>query len=487
MDIGDPSEIPTTRKKLPSMQELGAFELEPSNAAAAAEPPAPIARQAPATVIDKPDPAPPRPTSQQLRTALARADPATRSKLLRLIAGGRTVEQLARPPASVTGHTHGLEMNLHRAQPQSGQSAQDDERRAARPIYRAASASTPRSGETLLKIDATTDLLDAVGPPPSAEQRSAALHEHLAATLAQESPAGPTAAAHKVLFPAYDPQEHGDDVRRLVRRSGAPVEGHFPAPRQPCQARYRHADGRPMDEDETRVEAVLQEQRCEQTLEVLARDGVNGLLLSPRDLDAAVENGTLDEATATLLWKTWSALRPVIHVIDDETTPREGEIVAPQSEIERDEAPAESIEATDLADLEAALTEEPSDAASAPGLTESGLSPSPEPLVSAAPAPAEVPTAPNAATTIDQPAAITIALVALDEPPDVALRGAPEKRACPEGESAPMAPAPAANRKRRSAALMRSAARIVAAVSVLHSGVTIGGWAWLHWGHWLTG
>ena len=158
------------------------------------------------------------------------------------------------------------------------------------------------------------------------------MQAQLDAGIHRDSPR-PEAAAHKVLFPAYDPAQHGEDVRSVnARRKDAPVEGHFPAPRQPFQAAYKHADGRPMTPEENSVEQELQAQRCDETLSVLARDGVNGLLLSPRDLDAAVASGLLPAETAVTLWNTWAALRPVIHVIEDEppesTLPSMSELLA---------------------------------------------------------------------------------------------------------------------------------------------------------------
>ncbi|WP_418320564.1 hypothetical protein [Piscinibacter sakaiensis] len=347
MDIGDVNEIPTTRRKLPSLQELGAFDVEPSTVtrrpSSAAQPPLPAPPPAPSPPPTAPQaartpraaPAARLPVSdERIRQALAKADPLTRKRLLRLIAGGRTVlqrgEQGPQPPGRTTAS---LSMAMPRAErpatasaaaSSAGHRPQQESARAAPPPTAGATprASHPAdSDEPLLRIDARTDLLDAVAPALDAEQKKAALIAQLAAARNEPAPSTPRSTAHKVLFPAYDPREHGDDVRRPGRKPDAPVEGHFPAPRQPFQPAYRHADGREMDEQEARVEAVLQEQRCERTLEVLARDGVNGLLLSPRDLDAAVEDGVLDAETADTLWKTWSALRPVIHVIEDPPAP----------------------------------------------------------------------------------------------------------------------------------------------------------------------
>lgn len=567
MDIGDPSEIPATRKRLPSLQELGAFDLSPpspaaavverepgglpvpaasrtdrpvtasawaplpdpspvSEAAGAAAPtPVPIpppvavpaASQAPApapvagTPVPVPVPAaspapatapvaaptaatapapsaaprPARPTPEQLRTALQRADPATRKKLLRLMAGGRTVDQLAGQPSGDAGPAHRLTMSLHRgrlapsgppaATPRSGPATPP---RATRPAPLGAD-------EPLMRIDDGTDLLDAAAAPVSAEQRKAALQAQLAATRLQEPPTRSETgtAAHKVLFPAYDPREHGDDVRRPTRRPEAPVEGHFPAPRQPFQARFEHADGRPMSEEETRVEAVLQEQRCEQTLEVLARDGVNGLLLSPRDLDAAVQDGVLDEATATLLWKTWSALRPVIHVIDDDPP-----APPPGSDA------LEATGASPAADADPALPCAPSDDA-LPVPTSVAIDPRDErepsptptiavddtaPVLVAAPVSAEHrddPVEPPA--PIERPRVIEAAVTPPAPPAPVAQPPAYQAR--------PVDIPPPDTRGQRSAVLTRLLLRGVLAICVLHTSARVAAWAWLNWGHWLAG
>lgn len=487
MDIGDPSEIPTTRKKLPSMQELGAFEPEASRsiaAAAAVAAPAEVsarstaaaaaaARLMPKAAAEPPNPNPVRPSPEQLRAALERADPATRRKLLRLFAGGRAVDQSDGQP-SVTGQARRLTMNLHRAQPQTASKRPDAERANSSPSQRPLKAASISSGETLLKIDANTDLLDAAAPPLSAEQRKAELQSQLAATQSQQPQSGEAAAAHKVLFPAYNPLEHGDDVRRPTRRSEAPVEGHFPAPRQPPQARYRHADGRPMDEEETRVEAVLQEQRCEQTLAVLARDGVNGLLLSPRDLDAAVENGTLDEPTATLLWKTWSALRPVIHVIDEPA----------QCEQEASDATPDSVGAEpkpiELALPDQAITPDAVQDGELSAIANDTLPLSAEPV----PAVTEQPIHITQAASIAESARPT-APMAFDEP--VGKQPQPTSPARPDGAATPEDGRPASRRESRSRIWLRNALRGLAVLCMLYTGTQLSAWAWLHWGQWLVG
>ncbi len=471
MDIGDPSEIPSTRKKLPSMQELGAFDPEPPTST-----PSPPA-------LDKPTPAskPPRPTSEQLRAALKRADPATRIKLLRLIAGGRTVEQAAALEPDASAPSRRLAMNLPRSPTRPEPPTADARPDSAKPIHRQLkAAATATGGETLLKIDANTDLLEAAAAPLSVEQRKAALQQQLAASRAQETPRAETASAPKVLFPAYDPREHGDDVRQPARRSKAPVEGHFPAPRQPFQARYQHADGRPMNEEETKVEEVLQEQRCEQTLQVLARDGVNGLLLSPRDLDAAVENGTLDEPTATLLWKTWSALRPVIHVIDDQPIPRDGEAAAPQLAIDfGNPATEESAPVED----EVTTAENQSGAGPVPVLDiEPSLSPAPPARME------EKPQQPIATKTLAE--ALAISAPAPGPAPSAVESPEPQPAAIParpDVEPQPASDPSHGGRKHRSTVVLRQLLRAFAALCVVYTSVQFGAWAWLRWGHWLLG
>lgn len=509
MDIGDPSEIPTTRKKLPSMQELGAFDAEPPRQKPLPQPSPPAP---PAPTIDQPTPdsRPARPTNEQLRAALNRADPATRSKLLRLIAGGRAVEQTASPAATTARPTRGLAMNLHRSPVSAEAAAVSDIRQSTRPPQQRPrmAATAGSAGETLLKIDANTDLLDAAAPPLSAEQRKAALQQQLDASLLPETPRGESPSAPKVLFPAYNPQEHGSDVRRPTRRSEAPVEGHFPAPRQPFQARYQHADGRPMNEEETKVEAVLQEQRCEQTLEVLARDGVNGLLLSPRDLDAAVENGTLDEATATLLWKTWSALRPVIHVIDEPAPPSADEPAEPTPAIDSNQPDGEKIA---LIEGEAPAVEPapPEGAAAVVAVDAVRL---PAPVGQASETEAEAGGDSTESSRTGKASADPIPQPMIPEPgcqPRAAIQAPPESESRIETATAtaPWSESESASRSQsesgcgsrsggvlshrdpnaRSVSLMRQLLRTVAALCVLHTGVQFGAWAWVRWGHWLGG
>ncbi|MEO8279432.1 MAG: hypothetical protein ABI564_07045 [Ideonella sp.] len=430
----------------------------------------------PKQAAETPIPNPVRPTPEQLRAALERADPATRKKLLRLFAGGRAVDQSDGQPSVATGQARRLTMNLHRAQPQTASKRTDAERANASPSQRPPNAASISAGETLLKIDANTDLLDAAAAPLSAEQRKAALQSQLAATQSQQSQSSETApAAHKVLFPAYNPLEHGDDVRRPTRRSEAPVEGHFPAPRQPTQARYQHADGRPMDEEETRVEAVLQEQRCEQTLAVLARDGVNGLLLSPRDLDAAVENGTLDEPTATLLWKTWSALRPVIHVIDDE--PAASTHDSSGSSPDSTEEEPKRIE---LAPPDPAIKPDATQDREPSAIADDTLPRSAEPV----PAPTEKPIQTNEAGSIAEPARPP-ASMALDEP--VEEQPQPKSMGRADGAATHRDDRPESLRKSHSRIWLRNALRGLAALCVLYTGTQLSAWAWLRWGQWLVG
>ncbi len=407
MDIGDPSEIPATRKKLPSMQELGAFDFNDPTppGAGATRPaaldtrpapletrPAPIdvrpatpttrprpngqeaatadAPVSPATVAKYPAPPTPTPTPasarppltpEQLRQALAKANPATREKLLRLIAGGQSVQQVrdgaadgARRRSLVMEHPTGRPKSTADGWPQApvptspttaaaagsgsatpspptappapGHATGPFASAAAAPPRRPAAA-RPAPGGLVMQIDENTDLLDAA---PAPGDRRASMQAQVDAALNPPATAAPAPrmepAAAKVVFPAYDPSRDGEPVSSQGRRRPeGPIEGHFPAPRQPFAARYKHPDGRPMSAEENKVEEVLQAQRCDETLSVLAREGVNGLLLSPRDLDAAVANGLLTAETAATLWKTWAALRPVIHVIEDEAEVEESD------------------------------------------------------------------------------------------------------------------------------------------------------------------
>ncbi len=469
MDIGDPSEIPTTRKKLPSMQELGAFDLTaapPTSHPPIADPPT-APPPAPSTASGGLPPR--RPTPQQLRTALERADPATRKKLLRLIAGGQVVERLGEQAAGESGQAHQLAMTW-RGPPKptaapAPRQPPDRSERPAGPI----DGPVNTAGKKLLQIDARTELLEAAPKPLSAEQRKAALQAQLTESQAQEAPRNEAGAAHKVLFPAYDPRQHGDDVRRPARRPDAPVEGHFPAPRQPFQARYQHADGRPMNEEENQVEVVLQQERCEQTLEVLARDGVNGLLLSPRDLDAAVENGTLDEPTATLLWKTWSALRPVIHVIDDEPTRaiNDGDPVdtAIDTAVQFEQPMPDEAEA--IAEPGAAESIDPLFVTEDASLPESpGVEPAIGPRV--VPSADLLPAAPASPFTKPpiepMPAIVSAPVVGEPIRDDISQN---------------------AGRRTRLFQLLRVVVFGVVGLCVAYSAAQFSTWAWLRWGHWL--
>jgi hypothetical protein len=457
MDIGDPDDIPTRRKRLPSMQELGAFDLDAGGAAPALELPSGPGRQGmpgaldtrPAPLSDLGGPRPSNPTvppaaapsvlpsgmaapavdpaganksgattrpaltPEQLRQALAKADPQTRLKLLNLIVGGRPIQHRGGGLAVSPGP---------RARPAPVGTRTDA---PARPASAPRTTSTtappsPRTGPApLLKIDDNTELLDASTPIPSAQQRKLAMQAQVDATLQQERQRA-EASAHKVIFPAYDPNRHGEDVRSTVRRRPElPVEGHFPAPRQPLRTAYTHPDGKPMTPEENKVEEVLQAQRCEETLTVLARDGVNGLLLSPRDLDAAVAQGVLDAATAATLWKTWSALRPVIHVIADEPP----EVPAAAASADADgptEATAEPDTAAPQHAAAAAPEPVPIEAAGVPAparpvtavplpspSTSPSTSPSPSPLPMPSPVPVTAPGHAPAAEAVAAPQAST--------------------------------------------------------------------------------
>ena len=494
MDIGDASEIPSTRKKLPSLQELGAFDLDSPSAARrplvapsarsradAADSPthdAGAAATAVAAVVADATEAPtdhaqppaaasqrPQATRAQLRNALAKADPATRSRLLRLIAGGRSVEltgaaagPTAHKPRQLLMRLGGDDAAAANAGPARRSDAVDPpapareaQRQPGRPANAQARRSAAEHGAPLLQIDANTDLLAAVTPPPSDAERRAAIGAQFAA-LRAEPPATADSAAPKVLFPSYDPNRHGDDIRRPGRRADGPVEGHFPAPRQPFEARYRHADGRPMDAEESKVEAVLQAQRCDRTLEVLARDGVNGLLLSPRDLDAAVENGTLDAATASLLWKTWSALRPVIHVIDEPAPVEAADDAGDDPAAAPPQTPAGEGAAAPAAFAATAVVE------SAP------------PALAAAPAPPLPPLVTPPPLEAVPPAAVPLASV--------------DPAAAPV-EPSMIAALPLATRRQRAAMLLRQLWRIFVAVCVLSTSARIAIWGWLYWGHWI--
>ena len=180
MDIGDPSDFPATRRRLPSMRELGAFDADRSATAPASPAPERLQRN-PANASPTPD-APPAseraaPTAAQLRRAIAKADPGTRRRLIRLY--GRRDQQKA--------------------------AANNDE--TTRPP---------------LRLDEHTELLCA--SPTAADESSRA-----GRASRFDSPVSEAVAvdAPRVLFPIYDPAEHGADLR-TPRRAAAPVEGHFP-------------------------------------------------------------------------------------------------------------------------------------------------------------------------------------------------------------------------------------------------------------------
>lgn len=555
MDIGDPNEIPATRKKLPSMQELGAFDFGapagrteaapagspatidargPSTGAALPAAPAVPRRSAPArSAVAPPAPtrpaeldtgpaalqgapaasagAPPRskPTTEQLREALAKADPQTRQKLMRLIAGGRTVQQVG--PASQGGaRRRNLVMQLEADTPRARAAASPPPVAPPRPAPAPPPASgfgaftaTPRTTAApaqgfarpsagprpaarpaepaLMQIDEHTELLDAVAPGVSPDARKADLQAQLAQAQRQAAapePARSEPLAHKVLFPAYDPNRHGDDVHGATRRRHeGPIEGHFPAPRQPFKPTYRHPDGRPMTAEETQVEEVLQTQRCEETLSVLARDGVNGLLLSPRDLDAAVANGVLSAEAAATLWKTWSALRPVIHVIEDEPPPADaagagvvGEAAdAAPGGTAVDEAPSEKVDTVADGIAEpmppaAPTRTAPADQAGAPARPAEAAGPAVGPQTDAphhtsveatvtagaastappAPAPATAPAGPPAARSPAKAASVSAPTTAIGPPPPSPREPQPEPPTLPLPRATPTSqPVPA--------------------------------------------
>ncbi len=421
MDIGDPSEIPATRRRLPSMHDLGAFDIDPpvpsARAQVAAAPLASAAgtsaRPTPARSIPSGEPtgveAPIHPTASQLRHALAAADPATRRRLLRLFGKGR--------PAGRT------ELGSN-------------------------------DGRPLLRLDAGTELLAAM---PDAAARSSELDRLLAQARAARPETAP-GEVPRVLFPVYDPCEHGPDLRR-PGRSGGPIEGHFPPPRpsgpvaaQPERERtsttapQTDAPG-PVGTAEARLplEGPTPTQPTPTAAappQAGARDGINGLLLSPRDLDAAVEDGLLGAETAAVLWQTWSARRPVIHVVDD---PDPAPIAGPQ--------PAGS----------------PLDAVDAPA-TMTVLAAAPEP---ATPAPAG-PQAP-AATSSAAPAERE----QIDSRPAVVDRPA-------SGESSDAAPpAPLATRRQRAAWLVRLIWRGIVIACVLSTGARLALQAWPQARPWL--
>lgn len=277
------------------MRELGAFDPEPAPAGAAQALPAadPVPRRdvaagEPARPTSDTDPGPStQPTRAQLRHALATADPGTRRRLLRLLR-----ERSAKPEAPTS--------------------------------------EPPANGRPLLRLDACTELLAAL---PDADSQRSGLRERLAQVRAAD-PVAPAAAAPRVLFPAYDPREHGSDLR-TPRRADPPIEGHFPAPRQPFASgsaghpptvRERPTPGAAADppsaeSSPARRPAAPPSLESAPPPEPDPLDSVNGLLLSRRDLDGAIEDGLLGADTAAQLWKIWAARRPVIHVLDDEATP----------------------------------------------------------------------------------------------------------------------------------------------------------------------
>jgi hypothetical protein len=591
MDIGDPSEIPTTRRRLPSMQELGAFDFgAPGESGAAADSqPAPWPGEVPvrrpsnetrtnlpggtttleaAVAPTAPAPPPsattppsaaaaattatgaapgPRPalTAEQLRQALAKADPGTRQKLLRLIAGGRTVQQLPGAAPAASAKPRSLVMQLdpplpkaapapapapaparppssaprtEAAGPASGFAEFSTSRSGARGAAGASPGFTPARGtgsrfagrvsrpgeQPLMQIDAHTDLLDAAPPAASPAARKAELQAQLDQVPRQAMGSTDNARsepmAHKVLFPAYDPARHGEDVHgQARRRHEGPIEGHFPAPRQPFKPHYQHPDGRPMTAEESQVEEVLQTQRCEETLGVLARDGVNGLLLSPRDLDAAVANGVISAEAAATLWKTWAALRPVIHVIEDEPP-----------------APADTDASDDDGGTEPRATAAPGDTGEATGdlplsaMDTSGRGPGPGPgREPPTPTPTPTPTPPvpqlsepSAAGAGQSPPSVVptsspaaLASLAADaqavEPPTLPLPGR-QRPTTPNAE--PIEPTavtpaamPAAPRWPRLKARLKTLAWWFVAYCVLVTSSRLAMEAWLRWGHWISG
>lgn len=518
MDIGDPSEIPATRRKLPSMQELGAFEFDgPSVSRAPADAPAvpllaastvaparpakpeaspaltrPAAARAtaPSAAPDASAPPGPRtaPTAEQLRQALSKADPGTRQKLLRLIAGGRTVQQLGPGGPSDAGKRRSLVMPLH-------------DGTAARPPAPTPAASLQpgrRGPAAVMQIDETTELLDAVPPLPSPSARLAELQaqaDQIARPAAGREHARQEPPAHKVLFPAYDPARHGEDVHGSSRRRHeGPIEGHYPAPRQPFKPAYTHPDGRPMTAEENQAEAVRQTERCEETLGVLARDGVNGLLLSPRDLDAAVAAGVISAEAAATLWRTWAALRPVIHVIEDEPTPAAAEAPADETSDEPAANGEDSSAAPDVApavrpDVPPASEPQPEPDAEHRPASGTGQRATAK-QTAATPAPAAPhrpePGASDLAPTVDTPTlAAPEAMPPLVTPPSPAASAASAASLASPGHSHSHShgSTPATRLK----ALLRTLAWLFIAYCILTTSSRLALGAWQRWGHWIAG
>ena len=277
--------------------------------------------------------------------------------------------------------------------------------------------------------------------------------------------------AHKVLFPAYDPTRHGEDVHGSSRRRAeGPIEGHFPAPRQPFQATYQHPDGRPMTPEENKVEEVLQAERCEETLSVLARDGVNGLLLSPRDLDAAVGQGLLTAEIAATLWKTWAALRPVIHVIEDE--PEESPPVEPDNATTASDAAGEAQTPALPGD---AVTPEPP--AAAQTLDAPALNPVPAPVAAIAPTAAPAPALPPIAAVAAAP--VSIPDPAIDTP-TLPLPRTGHEPPFPKMGDARAGPSTTRQRLR---AVARGLGWAFIAYCVLATSTRLASLGWHQWGH----
>lgn len=512
------------------MQELGAFDFgapapteqgerpaaPPSGATTPSAPetvPAELASSAAAPAGPRPT-ARPALTAEQLRQALAKADPGTRQKLLRLIAGGRSVQQMA-PTAAVDGaKRRSLVMQLDTA-PGPARAARGTGTGTGTANANAASGPPPTAtdaafktfqpgphqptrpprpnGQALMQIDEHTELLDAAPPPASPAARKADLQAQLdqvtrTASVTEGVRAEPL--AHKVMFPAYDPARHGEDVHGATRRRHeGPIEGHYPAPRQPFSPTYKHPDGRPMTAEENQVEEVLQTQRCEETLGVLAREGVNGLLLSPRDLDAAVVNGVISAEAAATLWKTWAALRPVIHVIEDEPP-------APAVSDAIDDEDAEAGAPAGPSDTKEAAADEP-----APAMDVPGPGPGTGPAAPAAAPPAlqrSEPVASNAEPAPGtEPAAAAAPLASLalkaqaEEPPTLPLPGRqrPAVSNVNASDTAAEAPdrAPAPSRWPRLKARLKPLAWWFVAYCVLVTSSRLAMDAWLRWGHWISG
>lgn len=414
------------------MRELGAFEVEApeplSAASSGADPGTPAAPLPPPgaglAATASASSASAGPTPSQLRHALAKADPGTRRRLLRLIG--------ERGP------------NPAKAAPPTGQE------------------------RLLLRLDEQTELLAAATHP---SQR----REEIVGQLAQARGARPEVAADaapRILFPTYDPRQHGPDLRN-PRRPDVPVEGHFPPPRQPSTVPAPSVRERTtVSPSAAGQEAVVPAQASTAgatppaappapsapahptlsaplLLRPTARDGVNGLLLSLRDLDAVVEEGVLDAPTAERLWKTWSARRPVIHVVDDP-------VPLPQTAAD---PPGQSASTTDG---------RVAPDGTAAGQESAGLDTPTDPAL---PMP---PSRPDGASSLP----IAQQVPAAADPKRVAA--GPDRGPAHSGDRF-------ASRQQRAAWLVRQVWRSIVAACVLSTAARLGLWAWPHARPWLDG